>query len=229
MVVVAEVDAEKDVDERGTQLAHRDVRLAAQVDGLERLEESPAGPRPRVVVMAAREAGRSEQPIRLEDLASVLRGAGRARRPDLRREAAAVQAVHQTFQEAGLDAGPVSRHAADERPLIEVDEPDVRIGRCLRGGARGFLRVLGGGGALRVFRGVTAPTVVLVVVVVRVLRGSRGVGVFGAPSRVTAPAGVHIVVFRVSFVAFLVLLVVLAVPVVGGGRSASVHRSRCTR
>ena len=43
MVVVAEVHPEQNVDERGAQLSHRDVRFAAQVDGLEGLEEPPAG------------------------------------------------------------------------------------------------------------------------------------------------------------------------------------------
>ena len=46
-----------------------------------------------------------------------------------RRAAAAVQVIDQTVQETGLDAGPVGGHTTDERTLIEIDEPDVRVGR----------------------------------------------------------------------------------------------------
>ena len=42
--------------------------------------------------------------------------------------------IDQTVQETGLDAGPVGGHATDERPLIEIDEPDVRVGRRTQGG-----------------------------------------------------------------------------------------------
>ena len=102
--------------------------LAAQVDGLERLEEPVPRARPRLRSGGPGEAGRPEQAIRPEHFTAVLRRAGRARRPDLRRPAGAIQAVQQAFQETGFDAGPIGGHTPDERPLIEVDEPDVGIG-----------------------------------------------------------------------------------------------------
>ena len=81
--------------------------------------------------------------------------------------------VHQAFQETGLDAGPVGRHATDKRSLIEVDESDVRIGSRQWGD---IFDVFGNVGV--VFRGITARArlVVGVVLVVLVLRGGRGAG-----------------------------------------------------
>ena len=80
VVVLASVESEHDVDEGRPQLAHGDVHLAAEMDGLQRLEEAISALAGR---LGRREGhgGRPEADGGAEDLATALRRAGQAGPP----------------------------------------------------------------------------------------------------------------------------------------------------
>ena len=126
MIVAAVVDAEQDVDQRGAQLADGDVRLTPKVDRLHGVEQPLAG---TVAETVFRETAGTEDSRRSPDFASLLRETRPAGRPDGVGLLAAVQAVHETIQEASIDAHSIRRDTADERALIQVDEPDMGSGR----------------------------------------------------------------------------------------------------
>ena len=122
VVVATVLQAEQDIDQRGAQLANGDVRFAAQVYGLQRLEQPL--PSTGTYVVVGKAAG-TKGARRAKDRATVLSRTGPTRRPGGRRSFTAVEAVHQVIEKAGVDA--VRRYAADERTLVQVDEPHVRI------------------------------------------------------------------------------------------------------
>ena len=84
------------------------MRLAPQVDGLERLEQALTGSQARGLVTREGDIWRTKQPGGAEDLASVLGRAAQTGSPSLPGLFAAVELVDEAFEEVGLDRRRVS-------------------------------------------------------------------------------------------------------------------------
>ncbi len=122
MVVVTEVKAEENIDERRAQFSHCDVRFARQVDRAEGLEKSL----PRTGTRILRNCTRfpwSKDPCCSEDLATILRRAGMTWSPNLLCSSPAIKLVYQVIQKIACNGS--GAQSADQGPLIEVDETYV--------------------------------------------------------------------------------------------------------
>ena len=107
---------EKDVDQRSAQLADRYMRIAPQMNSLQRLEQ----PITRAIANGlVREVTGAKKPGGAEDFAAFL---GRTRltgSPGFGGTYAPVQPVHQAVEKARLDGLAIPRDTAHQRALVQ--------------------------------------------------------------------------------------------------------------